>query len=313
MKVVALAGGVGGAKLARGLDLLAPDVELAVVVNTGDDFDHLGLHICPDLDTVTYTLAGLANPVTGWGLADESFNVLEVIDRLGGPNWFRLGDRDLALHLERTRRLAEGQRLTEVVRELSWRLGVHATVLPMTDSPVPTKVQTADGELDFQDYFVRLRCEPRVTGFRFAGIEAAQPTDEVIEALSSADAVLFGPSNPFVSIEPILSLDGVRELIARKPAAAVSPIVGGEALKGPAAKMLAELGMDASAVAVAGKYAGLVGGFVIDVQDATQAPAIEALELRTLVTNTVMQDDEDRRRLAREMLDFALTLSPTRG
>jgi LPPG:FO 2-phospho-L-lactate transferase len=309
MKVVALAGGVGGAKLAHGLAILGNEVELTVVVNTGDDFEHLGLQICPDLDTVMYTLAGLANPVTGWGPQDETFHALERLEQLGAPAWFRLGDRDLALHIERTRRLRAGERKTEVTLDVSRRLGVGPRILPMTDSDVPTRVLTSGGELDFQDYFVRQRCEPVVTGFRFAGIEDARPTPEVLQALNDADVVLFGPSNPFVSIEPILSLAGIRELIASKPSAAISPIVGGQAIKGPAAKMLLELGLDASAAAVAQRYAGLVGGYVIDEQDEALAGSIEAESFSVLVTNTLMTNDEDRRRLAQEVLDFACSLA----
>jgi LPPG:FO 2-phospho-L-lactate transferase len=305
LKVVALAGGVGGAKLAHGLAMLGEDVDLTVIVNTGDDFEHLGLRICPDLDTVIYTLAGIANPETGWGLKDESFHALERLELLGAPAWFRLGDRDLALHIERTRRLRAGERKTDVTLELSRRLGVRPRVLPMTDSEVPTRVLTRDGELDFQDYFVRQRCEPVVTGFRFAGIEDALPAPEVVQALDAADVVLFGPSNPFVSIEPILSLPGVRERIAAKPSAAVSPIVGGQAIKGPAAKMLQELGLDASAEAVARRYSGFIGGYVIDRQDEGLAASIEAQGFAVLVTNTVMLNDDDRRRLAQATLDFS--------
>ncbi len=308
VRVAGLAGGVGGAKLMDGLAMLAPDVSLSVVVNTGDDFDHLGLRICPDLDTVMYTLAGMANPETGWGLADESFQALNTLQRLGAPDWFRLGDRDLGVHLERTRRLRAGERLTEVTQSICSHFGVVPAVLPMTDDAVPTKVETAAGELDFQDYFVRLRCEPAVTGFRFDAIEQAQATPDVVEALKSAEVVLFGPSNPFVSIAPILGLAGVRDLIASKPAVAVSPIVGGQAMKGPAAKMLVELGLDASPVAVARRYAGIIGGFVLDVLDRDVAAEIEALGMRVLVTDTVMRVPGDRRRLAAEALSFARSL-----
>jgi LPPG:FO 2-phospho-L-lactate transferase len=308
MKVAGLAGGVGGAKLMDGLAMLSPDVDLAVIVNTGDDFEHLGLRICPDLDTVVYTLAGLANPETGWGLVDESFQALSTLERLGAPSWFRLGDRDLGLHLERTRRLRLGERLTEITRSICASLGVRATVLPMTDDPVATKVQTRDGELDFQDYFVRLRCEPVVRGFRFDGIDAAAASKEALHALEETDAVIFGPSNPFVSIAPILGLRGVRERVAAKPAVAVSPIVGGKAIKGPAAKMLLELGLDASPVAVARRYAGVIGGFVLDNEDKASAAQIESLGMRVLVTDTVMRSTADRQRLAQETLDFARTL-----
>ncbi|HLF76830.1 MAG TPA: 2-phospho-L-lactate transferase [Dehalococcoidia bacterium] len=313
MKVLGLAGGVGGAKLMDGLAMLSPRPDLTVVVNTGDDFDHLGLRICPDLDTVMYTLAGLANPETGWGPKDESFQALETLRRLGAPTWFRLGDRDLGLHLERTRRLMQGERLTEVTRSICESLGVGPSVLPMTDDTVATKVQTPEGELDFQDYFVRLACRPVVTGFRFDGIEEATASSEALTALDHAEVVIFGPSNPFVSIAPILGLAGVSERVAARPAVAVSPIVGGQAIKGPAAKMLVELGLEASPVAVAKRYAGVIGGFVLDTQDRASAPDIEALGLRVLVTDTVMHSSRDRARLAQETLNFVRTLTPVSG
>ena len=308
MQVIALAGGVGGAKLAHGLAQILPPEDLTVVVNTGDDFEHLGLHISPDLDTVMYTLAGLANPETGWGLRDESWNFLDALGRLGGETWFRLGDRDLATHVERSHRLWAGESLTEVTAALCAALGVRMRVLPMTDDIFRTTVQTEEGELEFQEYFVHRRCEPRVTGFRFDGLGSAFPTEQVLAALGAADVLVFCPSNPFVSLDPILSLPGVRERVGRKGAVAVSPIVGGQAIKGPAAKMLAELGMEVTAASVAAHYAGLLRGFVLDEVDAELKPSIESDTLQVLVTNTVMRSDADRARLAREVLDFAATL-----
>jgi len=304
--IVALAGGVGGAKLAHGLAQILPPEDLTVVVNTGDDFEHLGLHISPDLDTVMYTLAGLANPETGWGLRDESWNFLDALGRLGGETWFRLGDRDLATHVERSHRLWAGESLTEVTAALCAALGVRMRVLPMTDDIFRTMVQTEGGELEFQEYFVHRRCEPRVTGFRFDGLGSAFPTEQVLTALDAADVIIFCPSNPFVSLDPILSLPGVRERVGRKRAVAVSPIVGGQAIKGPAAKMLAELGMEVTAASVAAHYAGLLRGFVLDEVDAELKPSIESDTLQVLVTNTVMRGDADRARLAREVLDFAI-------
>jgi LPPG:FO 2-phospho-L-lactate transferase len=304
--VVALAGGVGGAKLAHGLAQILPPEDLTVVVNTGDDFEHLGLHISPDLDTVMYTLAGLANPETGWGLRDESWNFLDALGRLGGETWFRLGDRDLATHVERSHRLWAGESLTEVTAALCAALGVRMRVLPMTDDIFRTMVQTEDGELEFQEYFVHRRCEPRVTGFRFDGLGSAFPTEQVLTALDAADVIIFCPSNPFVSLDPILSLPGVRERVGRKRAVAVSPIVGGQAIKGPAAKMFAELEMEVTAASVAAHYAGLLRGFVLDEVDAELKPSIESDTLQVLVTNTVMRSDADRARLAREVLDFAI-------
>ncbi len=313
MKVVALAGGVGGAKLAHGLAQILPPEALTVIVNTGDDFEHIGLHVSPDLDTVMYTLAGLANPETGWGQRAETWNFMDALGRLGGPTWFRLGDRDLATHIERTRRLRKGETLTHVTAALCAALGVHPPILPMSDDPVRTWVDTDEGELEFQEYFVRRRCEPRVRAVRFVGVEAARPTAAVLAALEAASVVIFCPSNPFLSLDPILSVAGLRERVARKPVVAVSPIVGGQALKGPAAKLLAELGLQVSAAAVAEHYDGLLTGFVLDSVDAALRPALEARGLHVRVTDTVMGADADRARLARETLEFAASLRPRRA
>jgi LPPG:FO 2-phospho-L-lactate transferase len=279
---------------------------LTVVVNTADDFEHLGLHIAPDLDTVMYTLAGLANPATGWGQAGETWHCLESLQRLGGPAWFRLGDRDLATHLERKRRLSAGQSLTEVTLGLCAALGVGPRVLPMTDDRFRTLVQTDEGELEFQEYFVHRQCRPRVTGFRFAGEDTAMPTPEVLSALDAADAIVLCPSNPFVSLGPILRLAGVRERLARRATVAVSPIIAGQAVKGPAAKMLGELGLEVSALAVARAYAGLLRVFVLDALDAELQPAIAALGVQVVLTNTLMRTDGDRLRLAHEVLAAAV-------
>jgi LPPG:FO 2-phospho-L-lactate transferase len=300
MKFVALAGGVGGAKLAHGLALALPAEALTVVVNTGDDFEHLGLPISPDLDTVMYTLAGLANPMTGWGQAGETWSFLAALERLGGETWFRLGDRDLATHVERRRRLAAGESLTRVTQAFCRGLGVGPRLLPMSDDPLRTMVQTDEGELAFQEYFVHRQCRPRVIGFRFEG--EARATPEVLQALEQADLTIICPSNPFVSLGPILHLPGVRERLAAKPGVAVTPIVGGQALKGPAGKMLEELGLPVSPVAVAMTYAGLISGFVLDALDAALAPDVAALGLKVLVTDTVMRSDADRKRLATEVI-----------
>jgi LPPG:FO 2-phospho-L-lactate transferase len=304
VRVVVLAGGVGGARLASGFHLTQPPGDLSIIVNTGDDFQHLGLHISPDLDTVTYTLAGLANRETGWGVAGDTFEALAALERLGEPAWFQLGDRDLATHLERTSLLSQGLRLTEATARICKALDLTARVLPMTDDPVATKVDTDDGELDFQDYFVRRRCEPVVRGIRFDGIETAQPSIEVVDALETADGIVIAPSNPFVSVDPILALPGVRELVTAKPTVAVSPIVGGQAIKGPAAKMLGELGLDVSALGVAGRYAGLIKGFVMDLQDASLAERVRARGLDVVVTQTVMRSNDDRAQLARDCIDL---------
>ena len=304
MKIVCIAGGVGGAKLAFGLSRVLPAEDLTVVVNVGDDFTHLGLRICPDLDTVTYTLAGLDNRETGWGLTGDTFQALDALTRLGGPTWFRLGDKDLATHLRRTTLLSEGLRLTEVTRRLCDSLGVGPRVLPVTDDAVPTRVETDEGVLDFQDYFVRRHCEPRVSRIVFDGVEQARASVEVTTALETADGIVFAPSNPFVSIEPILAIAGVRDAIRRKPAIAVSPIVGGEAIKGPAAKMMLELGLDVSPAGVAKRYTGIVGGFVMDAVDASLAPDVAQTGLTVRTAQSIMRTDEDRASLARVCLDM---------
>ena len=300
MKIVALAGGVGGAKFAHGLAQSLPPEDLTVIVNTGDDFEHYGLYICPDLDTVCYTLAGMANPETGWGRVDESWNVIENASRLGGPAWFRLGDQDLGTHLERTRRLNEGQTLSQVTNDFCRAWEIRQMVLPMSDQPVRTIVETNEGDLEFQEYFVHRRCEPRVTGFRFEGVASAEPAPGAREAIQSADAVVICPSNPWVSIDPIL------RIITRieKPVVAISPIIGGQTVKGPAAKMYRELGIEPSALAVARHYCDLATGFVMDHIDRQLEGEIRSLSMRTLVTNTLMNSHDDRKQFARNVLDF---------
>ena len=247
IKVAALAGGVGGARLADGLAQVLPAEDLTIIVNTGDDFEHLGLYICPDLDTVCYTLAGLANPATGWGRSDETWRALESLSQLGGPAWFRLGDQDLGLHLERTRRRRAGQPLSRIVQHFCQALGIRRQILPMTDDFTPTWVYTIEGEMPFQEYFVRRQCQPIVTGFHFQGADQASPAPGVLEAIHQADLVVFCPSNPWVSLDPILSIPGIRAAVAARPVAAVSPIIGGQTVKGPAGKMFAELGIPPSA------------------------------------------------------------------
>jgi len=300
-RVVALCGGVGGAKLAHGLAMALPPGHLSVIVNTGDDFEHLGLHISPDLDSVMYALSGLSDSDRGWGRREESWNCMEALQQLGGPSWFRLGDRDLAVHLERTSRLREGARLSEVTAELCKHLSINTEVLPMSDAPVRTRVLTDAGALDFQEYFVHRRCEPAVRGFLFAGAATAQALPRALQALAQAELVIICPSNPFVSIEPILALQGIRSALEgiEAPVLAVTPIVGGKALKGPAAKMFFELGIPASAAAVARRYAGFVDGFVIDDSD----PVPEPLErVRFFSAATVMRTERDRQSLAEAVL-----------
>jgi len=306
LKIVALAGGVGGAKLAHGLAQVLPPEDLTVIVNTGDDFEHYGLYICPDLDTVCYTLAGIANPETGWGRANETWNAIENSAKLGGLDWFKLGDKDLGTHLERTRRLEEGYSLSQITRDFCKAWGIQHTVLPMSDKPVRTFVETEEGELAFQEYFVHRRCEPRVKGFWFDGVEQAEPVRGAREAIQAADAVIICPSNPWVSIDPILRvlsplLSGERSGVR---SVAVSPIIGGQAVKGPAAKMYRELGIEPSALAVAKHYQGLVTDFVLDHIDEQLNESVKGLSMRTYVTNTLMKSHEDRKRLATDLLKF---------
>jgi LPPG:FO 2-phospho-L-lactate transferase len=304
--VVALSGGVGGAKLAHGLALALAPGELTVIVNTGDDFRHLGLHISPDLDSVMYALAGLSDPVRGWGRRDETWTFMAALAGLGGESWFQLGDADLATHVERTWRLAQGWSLSRVTEHLCARLGIAARVLPMSDDPVHTRVLTDEGWLDFQDYFVRRRCEPAVRDFEFVGAAAARAPGEALAALGRSDlrAVVICPSNPFVSVEPILAVPGLRAALegCRAPLVAVTPIIGGRAIKGPAGKMLAELGLEVSAAAVARRYAGLAGAFVTDASDPLPTAVSEVQYFRT---NTLMVTSEDRVRLAQEVLRAA--------
>jgi LPPG:FO 2-phospho-L-lactate transferase len=312
MKIAALAGGVGGAKLAQGLARCHPAEKLTIIVNTGDDFEHFGLKICPDLDTVCYTLAGMENPSTGWGLRDETWNALQAVTSIGGPDWFGIGDKDLGTHLERTRRLRAGETLSGITREFCNFWSVEPLVIPMSDDAVPTVVITESNELDFQDYFVRQKCEPQVKGFKFSGSHRSKPAPGVLENIDGADIVIVCPSNPWVSIDPILALPGVRSALGGKPVIAISPIIGGKAVKGPAAKMFSELGIKASPLAVAEHYGsrqggGLLSGFVMDDVDAALKAKIENLGLLVLVTDTLMRGSEDRIRLARQVIAFGET------
>jgi LPPG:FO 2-phospho-L-lactate transferase len=312
MRVVCLAGGVGGAKLADGLQQVLAPGELTVVVNTGDDFERHSLLICPDHDTVAYTLAGVADPVQGWGLADETWQVMDQLARLGQETWFRIGDRDLATHLLRAERRGNGVRLTQIALELQHGLGVPSRILPMTDERVRTTVRTDDGWLDFQDYFVRLRQVPEVREVRYEGAESSAITPEVRAAIQAADAIVVAPSNPVVSIGPILAIPGFMEEIASARrrgvrVVGVSGIVGGKAIRGPADRMLASLGEESSALGVARRYSsvGLIDVFVIDRADEPLAGPIRSLGLEALVTDTIMTDTSARVRLAREMLALA--------
>ena len=307
--IVLLAGGVGGAKLAHGLQAHL-GTRLVVVVNTADDVEQHGLLVSPDHDTVMYTLAGIDNREWGWGIAGETFNVTEMLERYGAETWFRLGDRDLATHIVRTARIRRGDRPTEIARDLQHALGVRAVILPMSDQPVRTEVLTDDGWLEFQDYFVRRHQEPEVRDIRFTGIEDATSTPEVDAALEAAEAIVIAPSNPFVSVRPILSVAGIEAGLqtARSrgaPVVAVSGIVGGVALKGPADRMLVSLGHEASALGVARQYMGIADVFVLDRLDEALAAPIRELGLKTVVTDTIMAGDAGRARLAAEVLAAA--------
>ncbi len=312
---LALSGGVGGAKLALGLANVLGPKELAIVANTGDDFEHMGLHISPDVDTLLYTLAGINNPETGWGRAEESWSCMSVLKRLRVETWFQLGDKDIAVHLYRRAQLNRGASLSEVIDGLRKRLKIGPEVLPMSDQPVRTQIESDEGFMPFQQYFVRERCKPVVKGLHFAGASDALMATRFSELLASnaLRAVIICPSNPYLSIDPILSIPGVRQAIALSPAPtiAVSPIVGGRAIKGPTGKLMAELGIPVSATAVAQHYQDLVDGFVLDEVDAGLAGSIETSGIACSVTHTVMRTLEDRNRLAQNVLDFAHTLSRT--
>jgi LPPG:FO 2-phospho-L-lactate transferase len=307
--IVALSGGVGGAKLAHGLAMALPADELSIIVNTGDDFEHLGLHISPDLDSVVYALAGLSDPVRGWGRRDETWTFMRALQSLGEETWFQLGDGDLAMHVQRSNQLARGATLSEVTAKLCRALGIGVRVLPMSDERVRTRVLTAEGWLDFQEYFVHRQCQPVVREFMFAGSETARAQPDALAALRRRDlrAVIICPSNPFVSVEPILAVPGIRAAIQQSeaPVVAVTPIVGGRAIRGPAAKMMTELGFEVSALAVARRYEEIIDGFVFDQADPVPEPLAGVAYFRE---TTVMHDADDRLRLALATLRAVDTL-----
>ena len=304
--VLALSGGIGGAKLALGLSRVLPAGQLTVVANTGDDFEHLGLSISPDLDTLMYTLAGLDNPETGWGRRGETWTFMAALDSLGGETWFKLGDGDLAVHVERTRRLRAGERLTAITGDFCRRLGIGTRLLPMSDGRVRTRLRTSEGWLEFQEYFVHRRCAPEVREIEFAGAAAAEANPAFLAALAEPQlrAVVICPSNPFISVDPILALPGVRAALlkCRAPVLAISPIIGGQAVKGPTAKMMGELGLSVSAVTVARHYREFLDGFILDEADAPLAPE---LDMPFTLAKTLMRTLEDREALARRTLEFA--------
>jgi LPPG:FO 2-phospho-L-lactate transferase len=304
MKIAALAGGVGGSKLLLGLYRVMDPEELTIIVNTGDDIVMHGLHVSPDPDIITYTLAGVVNEETGWGIASETFRVADGLARYGRPVWFKLGDRDLATHIHRTALLRDGATLSQAMDSIRTGLGVRARMLPMSDEPVPTVLETDEGSMHLQDYLVRRRCEPRLNAIAFEGVERARPAPGVIEAIEDADGIIISPSNPLISIGPILAVPGVREALRKRRAdvVAVCPLVGGKSLKGPSDKMMAELGYEVSAVGAASLYRDICGTFVIDEADETASGAIEALGLKPVVRPTVMKSAEDKERLSRHVL-----------
>ena len=297
-RVVALSGGIGGAKLALGLSRVLPAALLTVVANTADDFEHLGLAISPDIDTLMYTLAGLDNAATGWGRRDETWTFMRALEAVGGETWFKLGDGDLAVHVERTRRRAAGERLSDITADFSRRLGVGPRVLPMSDDAVRTRLDTDEGRLDFQDYFVRRQCRPAVRSIAFTGLDTATPHRELMAALADPElrAVVICPSNPLISIEPILALAGVREALrgCAAPVVAVSPIIGGRAVKGPTAKMLGELGIEVSAAGVARRYGDLLDAYIVEPEDAEDVRRL-GLDMAVHPARTLMKTLADRR------------------
>jgi LPPG:FO 2-phospho-L-lactate transferase len=303
LQIVALAGGVGGARLADGLaQVLQPD-HLTIIVNTADDFSYIGLRISPDLDTVCHTLANIANPVTGWGRDQETWNAFDALKTLGMPDWFRLGDKDLATHLVRTLYFEKGRTLSQITHEFCHKWGIDVTVLPMSDDDVRTWVYTDQGDLEFQEYFVHRKCEPIVKAFKLVGVEKAHPAPGVLEAIQACHAVVFCPSNPWVSIDPILAVPGIREALKDKEVIAVSPIIGEQTVKGPAAKMFSELGIPPSALAVASHYKGLISGLFLDRSDQAQVEAITRLGITPVTSDIIMHDKADRGRLAGEVID----------
>jgi LPPG:FO 2-phospho-L-lactate transferase len=312
--LVALSGGIGGAKLALGLSRILPAEDLLVVANVGDDFEHLGLHISPDSDTLMYALAGLDNTTLGWGRRDETWSFMETLTALGGESWFRLGDRDMAVHVERTARLRRGETLSTITADFCRRLGIGPRILPATDDPVRTRLRTDEGWLDFQDYFVRLQCRPVVRELDFAGAKTARAHPALLAALANERlrAVIVCPSNPFISVEPILAVPGIREALSAcsAPVVAVSPIIGGRAVKGPTAKMMSEFGLTPSAAAVAERYGDLLDGYVMDVADAAEAAQVKR---RVTLAPTLMTNLAEREALARVVLEAADALHTSRS
>lgn len=309
MRITALAGGVGGAKLVNGLSKLLEPENFSVIVNTGDDFLYSGLYVCPDLDTVTYTLAGINDPINGWGLKNETWNVLTALQSIGHPVWFKLGDRDIATHIERTRLLQSGKTLTEATSQITQRLGVKHAIFPMTNEPVRTMIDTVElGVIAFQEYFVRHKFQPSMKSIEFSGIQEAKMPDVVRENLELCDMVIICPSNPFVSIDPILSVPGIRNILLQKKVIAVSPLISGRTIKGPAAKLMQELNLDVNSASIAKYYGKILTGFIIDDADHDESESIRQWGIIPLETDILMTGVEGQVRLARKVLDFAHSL-----
>jgi LPPG:FO 2-phospho-L-lactate transferase len=314
MKVTALAGGVGASKLLLGLASVMPPEDITIIANTGDDIELFGLRICPDIDTVTYTLAGVINEDSGWGLKGDTFECLRWLSSYGESSWFNLGDRDFATHIFRANQLGQGRTLSEVTEEIRRRLGVGSRILPMSDAYTPTRVVTDEGEMHFQEYFVRRKCEPRVRAVFFDSIESAKAAPGVLSAILEADAVIVCPSNPIISIGPILAVPGIRDAVRNTKATvvAITPIVGGKALKGPAADMLRDLGHQVSARGIAELYNDLLDVFVLDETDAGLVSEIQAPGMQVFSADTIMQTVDDKRRLAGWVIDMLERFQPTR-
>jgi LPPG:FO 2-phospho-L-lactate transferase len=309
--ITALAGGVGASKLLDGLSRVAPPEEISIVVNTGDDIEMFGLYIAPDLDIVTYTLAGVVNRENGWGLAGDTFNCLEqLLSYTGTERWFNLGDRDLAAHIFRAQQMRQGRSLSEIAERLRKALGVKSRILPMTDTHTPTTIITDEGEMHFQEYLVKRRAQPKVAGIRFENIESAKPAPGIEEVIRRSDAIIICPSNPLISIGPILAVPGLRDMLqaAKAPVVAISPVVGGASLKGPTDRMLADLGMQVSAAQVARLYSDIADVFILDIQDEAAKPEIERLGLKVFVTDTVMSGLEEKIKLAKFTLEISCGL-----
>lgn len=309
LRICALAGGVGGAKLVNGLSRILPAEDLSVIVNTGDDFEYFGFTICPDIDTVIYNLAGINDPITGWGLANDTAHVIEGLTALGHSPWFRLGDRDIATHIERTRLLRAGETLSQVTLKLAHAYGIRIHIIPMADTPVPTQVITKDGQtLPFQEYFVKFQSKPEISRLISKNAETAALPKPARERLEACDLVIICPSNPYLSIDPILSIPGARQLLTNKTVVAVSPLIGGKTIKGPAAKIMVEFGIQPCAINIARHYAELISGFVLDNQDEQEQDAISRCGIIPLVTNILMPDLNSQRKLAQSVLDFGKKL-----